>query len=72
MPGPHGFEYEQRGADVVILHHGARAAVLRGIAAADFLTRVQTEDPQHLMARLTGNYRRGNERAAKRHPRNQR
>ena len=54
----------------MILHHGIRAATLRGARAADFLSRVETEDPQLLMARLTGNYRRGNERAARRHPRN--
>ncbi len=72
MPGPAGFEYRQRGQEVVILHHGVKATVLRGAAASDFLARVETEDPQLLMARLTGNYRRGNERAARRHPRNQR
>lgn len=71
MPAPHGFEYLRRGADVVILHHGVTAAVLRGAAASDFLTRIDDENAQHLMARLTGNYRRGNERAARRHPRNQ-
>ena len=30
----------------------------------------ETGDPQELMARLTGNYRRGNERQARQHPRN--
>lgn len=71
MPAPNGFEYLIRGGDVVILHHGIRATTLRGAKAADFLTRVGSEDPQLLMARVTGNYRRGNERAARRHPRNQ-
>lgn len=71
MPAPHGFEYLVRGDEVVILHHGIRAATLRGARAADFLARIDAEDPQLLMARLTGNYRRGNERAARRHPRNQ-
>lgn len=70
MPSPHGFEHLIRGDEVVILHHGIRAAILRGAKATDFLTRVETEDPQLLMARLTGDYRRGNERAARRHPRN--
>lgn len=72
MPSPDGFEYRRRGDDVVIRHHGTPATVLRGAAAADFLARIENEDPQHLMARVTGNYRRGNERTARRHPRNQR
>ena len=71
MPAPHGFEHLVRGDEIVILHHGIRAATLRGAKAADFLARIDAEDPQLLMARLTGNYRRGNERTARRHPRNQ-
>lgn len=71
MPAPHGFAHELHGDDVVILHHGISAATLRGAKAAEFLERVGSEDPQRLMARLTGNYRRGNERVARRHPRNQ-
>ena len=70
MPGPQGFDYEVRGADVLITHHGRRATVLRGAAAARFLDDVEREDDQELMARVTGNYRRGNERTAKQHPRN--
>lgn len=72
MGRPDGFSYQQRGDEVVISHHGRRATVLRGSAARDFLTDVGAGDPQLLMARLTGNYRRGNERSARRHPRNQR
>ncbi|MBN8425694.1 hypothetical protein JF531_14320 [Microbacterium esteraromaticum] len=72
MPAPHGFEYTVRGDDVVITHHGNRATTLRGARAADFLERVTHEDAQLLMARATGNYRRGNERMARQHPRNQR
>ena len=40
---------------------------------ARFLARASTlsdQELQHLMARVTGNYKRGNERAAPRHPRN--
>jgi hypothetical protein len=44
--------------------------VLRGQAAARFLDEVERGDDQELMARVTGNYRRGNERTAKQHPRN--
>lgn len=65
------FEYQTRkSGDVVIRRGGRVVTTLRGKAAARFLQDVQRRDPQQLMARLTGNYRRGNERAAGRHPRN--
>ena len=75
MPSPEGFDHEVRGGEVVISHHGRRATVLRGNAAARFLAEVEDADEsdgQELMARVTGNYRRGNERTAKNHPRNAR
>jgi hypothetical protein len=61
---PTGFAYamQQHGAVVVIRHHGRVAATLRGAAAARFLVDLERGDPQQLMARLTGNYKRGNER----------
>lgn len=62
MPAPHGFKYEVRGSRVSITHHGRPATTLRGAAAARFLREVEAGDPQQLMARLTGNYKRGNER----------
>ena len=71
MPRPTGFAYVVRGGDVVITHHDKVATTLRGRRAADFLDDVEAGDAQELMARLTGNYRRGNERQARRHPRNQ-
>lgn len=70
MPDPHGFDFVVRGAEVVITHHGRVATILRGNRAAGFLEDVESTDPQELMARLTGNYRRGNERKAREHPRN--
>lgn len=70
MPAPHGFAYLVRGSEVVITHHGRAAATLRGRRAAAFLEDVETEDPQQLMARVTGAYRHGNERLARQHPRN--
>ena len=70
VPSPSGFEYAVRGGEVLITHHRTRAAVLRGPAARQFLDDVEREDPQLLMARLTGDYRRGNERTARQHPRN--
>jgi hypothetical protein len=71
VPGPDGFDYAVRGEHVVISHHGRHAATLRGRHAQAFLQDVVSGDPQDLMARLTGNYRRGNERQARNHPRNQ-
>lgn len=70
MGAPSDFDYTVRGADVVIRHRGRVATTLRGAAAARFLDDVETGDAQLLMARITGDYRRGNERTAKQHPRN--
>jgi hypothetical protein len=39
------------------------------VRAAQFLAEVD-DDPQGVMARWTGNYRRGNERTARHHSRN--
>lgn len=67
---PEGFAFRLVGDEVVISHHGRRATTLRGAAADQFLTDVEHGDAQQLMARLTGNYKHGNERAARNHPRN--
>ena len=65
-----GFRYVERGDGTeVITHHGRVAGTLRGGRAAQFLAEVG-DDPQLAMARWTGNYRRGNERTARLHPRN--
>ncbi|MEV0430802.1 hypothetical protein ACIBPB_10470 [Micromonospora sp. NPDC049836] len=65
-----GFDYVERAdGTVVITHRGRTAATLRGGRAAEFLAEVG-QDPQLAMARWTGNYRRGNERTARQHPRN--
>lgn len=70
---PEGFSYVVRkNGDVEIEHHGRPATVLRGRAATGFLADVEAGDPQELMARVTGNYRHGNERTARNHPRNRR
>ncbi|MEV4657832.1 hypothetical protein [Micromonospora sp. NPDC049301] len=64
------FDWAERAdGTVVITHHGRVATTLRGGRAAEFLAEVDA-DPQLVMARWTGNYRRGNERTAKQHPRN--
>ncbi|MDQ6841396.1 MAG: hypothetical protein M3025_03095 [Actinomycetota bacterium] len=66
-----GFEYVVRASgDVQITHRGRPAVVLRGDLAKRFLVDVREQDPQELMARLTGHYKRGTERLARRHPRN--
>jgi hypothetical protein len=68
-----GFSFrERKSGEVHVLHHGARAATLRGERAQRFLVDVERTDAagaQHLMARATGNYKRGNERQAASRPR---
>jgi hypothetical protein len=60
---PTGFSYEVRkNGEIVIAHHGRKAVVLRGKSADKFLSQLETRNPQELMARATGNYKRGNER----------
>jgi hypothetical protein len=61
-----GFTYTQQGAAIRILHHGKAAATLRGdkaLSVGKKLADASPEEQQQLMARLTGNYKRGNERA---------
>ncbi|MDL5200840.1 hypothetical protein [Streptomyces sp. ALI-76-A] len=73
MPRPHGFTYEQHSdASVSITHGTHHATTLRGSRATRFLAEVESGDPQLVMARWTGNYKRGNERTARAHPRNSR
>ena len=63
---PSGFDFTVRGDVVEIRHLGRPAATLRKAAAAKFLVDVERGDPQHVMARVTGNYKRGYERTAHR------
>jgi hypothetical protein len=74
--GPSGFAFRRmKNGDVQVTHHGRPASTLRGRDAAAFLAEMDgadAESQQHAMARLTGNYRRGNERKASEHVRNQR
>jgi len=54
---------------IVIRYHAAPVTLLRGQTAAKFLTRVSGTDAagaQQLMARATGNFKRGSERSGKR------
>ncbi|NUR25798.1 MAG: hypothetical protein HOV83_08115 [Catenulispora sp.] len=71
MGNPTGFTYDQHSdGSITVFHHGRKATVLRGERAQDFLDEIEAGDAQLVMARWTGNYRRGNERTARHHPRN--
>lgn len=69
-----GFTFRQsKNGRVVISHHGRQATTLRSDKASDFMGDMRTMDfssQQQEIARITGNYRHGNERVAKQHPRN--
>jgi hypothetical protein len=71
-----GFTFRQlRSGEVEVLHRGRRASVLRGQVATDFIAEVESLDSSHaqqVMARITGNYKHGNERLASQHQRNRR
>jgi hypothetical protein len=71
-----GFVYRQRKGGVVeLLHRGKLASTLSAAETVAFLAEVQScgaGEAQQVMARLTGNYKRGNERLASAHPRNRR
>jgi hypothetical protein len=75
-PDDLGFAFRVSKQGAVSVHRQGRlAATLRGREAQEFLARIERLDPaarQRLMARVTGNYRRGNERRAGSHPRNRR
>ena len=65
----------RKNGEVEVSHHGRTATVLRGKAAAAFAADVAgrtAQQAQQLMARITGNYGRGNERLAAGHPRHRR
>jgi hypothetical protein len=65
----------RRNGDVEIFHKGRLATTLRDDKADDFKAEVDDEksaEAQQLMARITGNYKHGNERTAAEHPRNKR
>lgn len=70
-----GFAYRGRkNGEIEIRHRGRVAAILRGAVAVDFLAEAEGDFAagQQAMARLTGNYKHGNERVARQHPRNRR
>jgi hypothetical protein len=59
------FAWRSRGEEIEIRHRGKPVTVLRGESAARFAARIGGLDDaaaQQLMARVTGNFKRGNER----------
>lgn len=63
-----GFVFVDKSGEVTLYHHGRKATTLRGVKAVEFREEVKInsfEEQQQLMARLTGNYKRGNEKLAK-------
>jgi hypothetical protein len=67
MGKPVGFEWTQRkNGDVVVTHRARVAAILRGRAAVKFVSDVGRGEPQEIMARVTGNYKRGNDSGRRR------
>lgn len=60
---------ERADGSIVIRYHDAPVTLLRGRSAERFATRMASADAtaaQQLMARTTGNFKRGNERHGKR------
>lgn len=69
-----GFAFKiSKNGNVQITHHGKLATTIRGNKASSFIDKMHGadhNDQQQWMARITGNYKRGNEKSAKNHPRN--
>ena len=69
-----GFTFiETKSGDLFIRHHGKRATTLRGPRAREIKDELNSStfsEQQQLMTRLTGNYKHGNERLSKNHPKN--
>lgn len=63
MPKPQGFSHVVRkNGEVIIYQQGPVTTVLRGSKAERFMADVLEDDQRALMARLSGNYKRGNRR----------
>ncbi len=74
LPADLGFDWREQGdGELVIRRRGRPVTVLRGqqaTKARQALAEASPAEAQQLLARLTGNYRRGNESQAALHPRN--
>ena len=73
-PDDLGFTYfTTKNKSVLIERDGKVVTTVRGEKANEFLTKMNTltvQQQQQLMARITGNYKRGNEKLSKNHPKN--
>jgi hypothetical protein len=69
-----GFSHKAtKNGEIFIRRDGKKVTTLRGDTALEFLAElkgVSDIEYQQILARYTGNYKRGNERTAKNHPRN--
>ncbi len=68
-----GFSFKQEAGTVVFYRRGKKIKQISGLEALKFLDSTYRESEENIqiqIAKLTGNYKRGNERFAKNHPRN--
>lgn len=68
------FSYQiMKNQSVVISYNHKVIKTIRGKEAAKFINKIAVEDAdiQLLLARMTGNFKRGNERLSKGHPKQQ-
>lgn len=68
-----GFSYEIAGQFVTFYRHGQKIRQIKGLERQKFLEYTQKHSKEKIqiqIAKLTGNYKRGNERKARNHPRN--
>ena len=69
-----GFVYTAvKNGNVLIKHNGKLATTLRGSKAETFIEKMGAlnfSEQQQWMARVTGNYKRGNEKTSKNHVKN--
>lgn len=59
-----------KGPKVMIYYHGKQVTILQGNQANRFIEkmdRANARESQQIMAKATGNFKRGNERAGKEH-----
>lgn len=74
--GDLGFTYRvTKKRSVLVSHNGKVVTILGGSKGIKFIEKINESsffEQQQLMARATGNYKRGNERVSKNHGRNRR
>ncbi len=64
---------ERKDGSVAVMHGGRTVSVIAGKDAARLLAKLSNASPQDVqlaLAKITGNFKRGNERAAGSHSRN--